>query len=251
MTAFSFITVEHFQLSSSIFFYGFIFSSTVVAYNTTKFVHLNKFTEWLALPMPRIVKFISFVCAIIMFYTALHLEAKVLVVALIFGLITISYALPIFQNRTNLRQVFGIKILIIAFVWAGVTVGLPILQNGVHLLQPVIIAEFIQRFLFVIVLTLPFDIRDLNEDDRALGTIPQLFGVKKTKWIGVAFLFVVIVFELVLHQNRESNTIIFFMIMILTAVFLWKSMKVQSRYFASFWVESTPILWALAIVFDS
>ena len=36
----------------------------------------------------------------------------------------------------------------------------------------------------VFVLTLPFEIRDLQYDDSTLETLPQRVGVKKTKIIG-------------------------------------------------------------------
>src|SRR5690606_20153897 len=82
-----------------------------------------------------------------------------------------------------------------AFVWAGVTVVLPVIpfKNGIfHNLA----LEFLQRFLLVLVLILPFEIRDLRYDLEQLGTLPQRIGVTRTKIFGILLLLGVIILEI-------------------------------------------------------
>ena len=47
---------------------------------------------------------------------------------------------------------------------------------------------FVQFFLFVIVCTMPFEIRDLKYDSNDLKTIPQIYGINNSKYI-VMYLF--------------------------------------------------------------
>ena len=104
----------------------------------------------------------------------------------IFGGITFLYAIPLLpkryfiDNQKNLREIGGLKIYIIAIVWTFTTVTLPLIENKTAITTDVIITS-VQRFLFVIVLMLPFEIRDLNYDSLKLATIPQKIGIKKNR----------------------------------------------------------------------
>jgi len=118
---------------------------------------------------------------------------------------------------------------------------LPFVDNGIALTMDVLLTS-LQRFLLVIVLMLPFEIRDLNYDSLKLGTIPQKIGVKNTKIIGVLLL-MVFFFEL------TGNSILSMLIMlVVTLLFLVFSSKNQSRYYSAFWVESLPVMWLVSLL---
>ena len=93
------------------------------------------------------------------------------------------------------------------------------------------------------VLTLPFEIRDLQYDESTLETLPQRVGVKKTKIIGVVILVLVLLLELFKDLINHNHLLSLGIIMSVLLVFLLNSEKKQSKYFSSFWVESIPILW--------
>lgn len=90
-------------------------------------------------------------------------------------------------NGKNLRDIPGIKIYIIAFVWVLISVLLPYLidknQDYGQMSQ-----LFIAEFCFMIAITIPFDIRDVKLDDSSKKTIPQIIGIKKSVWISVLLL---------------------------------------------------------------
>ncbi|MGB7842171.1 MAG: hypothetical protein WBL21_05230, partial [Salinimicrobium sp.] len=164
-----------------------------------------------------------------------------------FGIFTMLYSLPVLSKRKNLRSVSGVKIFIIALVWAGVTVILPVASANLKL-DIFILVEFLQRFLLVLVLILPFEIRDLKYDLQELGTIPQKVGVTKTKILGYFFLLLMLVLES-FKQNTSRTSWVAFLLMVLTAaLFTWRSKERQSKYYASFWVEGIPILWLLILM---
>ena len=106
----------------------------------------------------------------------------------------------------------------------------------------------LQRIFIVIVLMLPFEIRDLDVDQVHLSTIPQKIGIRNTKIIGYALLGDSILLEFFKHQFNLNNFLTVFFTGVLLAVFLAKSNKQQDRYYAAFWVEAIPIM-VLVLVF--
>lgn len=72
--------------------------------------------------------------------------------------------------------------MIIAWVWAGMVTGLPAVGRGLS--WPVSLSFallFVENFLFVLILSIVFDIKDYVVDaTRGLSTIPTKLGFKKT-----------------------------------------------------------------------
>lgn len=250
VTALACVSVWELNLTHDYLLYGFIFSSTVLSYNVTKYlfiavsdsIQLSALLRWIS----GITVFSFLVMGLLLFY----LPAGVVIAAAILGVLTVAYAIPISERRKNLRNIYGIKIGVIASVWAGVTVLLPVLNHGVESVRVMnVIYEAVQRILFVAVLILPFDIRDYRSDDSSLGTLPQLLGVKKTKILGMGLLGTCLLLE-GLHQSVLSiSFLIFFLVAAFTALMVRRSMLIQAPYFASFWVEGIPIMWACLLTF--
>lgn len=94
------------------------------------------------------------------------------------GLISFLYTLPLLSDHKRLRDFHYIKIFLIAIVWAYIT-SLPLLAARLSALH--LGLYFIEKFFFILAITLPFDIRDLEID--AFGdvkTIPSVIGQKAT-----------------------------------------------------------------------
>jgi len=103
----------------------------------------------------------------------------------------------------------------------------------------------IQRFLVVILLMLPFEIRDLKFDNLKLSTIPQKIGVKQTKRFGMVLVGLVFFLEFLKDDISGHQTLVLFIVLLLLLVLLLCSKVEQSKYYSSFWVEGWPILWLL------
>ena len=127
-------------------------------------------------------------------------------------------------------------------VWAGVTVIVPILSADIDLNTDAWLT-FTQRFFIVIVLTIPFEIRDLQYDVASLKTLPQQLGLTKVKALGV-FLLIICLF---MEEFKDGFSTRYFLslliVCLLIAAVLSGSSKKQFKYFASFWVEAIPIVW--------
>jgi hypothetical protein len=237
-----FITIVEFDLVVSYSLCGFVFFSTISAYNFVKYakiagLHHRSLTQTL-----KAIQIFSAICLVAAIYFGLKQAFETLVVTFLFGLLTLLYAVP-FRHKRNLRSVSGLKIFIVALVWAGVTVVLPLIasENGFKSTQVIV---FVQRVLFIIVLTLPFEIRDLPYDTATLRTIPQKMGILKAKKVGYLLLLCCFMLEFLKGENTHFAFILSMLFVhVLTGLSLLYAEKRQARYYASFWVESLPVVW--------
>ncbi|MGB7785703.1 MAG: hypothetical protein WBL27_06345 [Salinimicrobium sp.] len=225
----------------------FTFFGTITGYNFVKYAGIAKLHHSGLAKSLQIIQVFSFLSFIILVWAVFKVDQKVLFWTAFFGIFTLLYALPVFSKRRNLRSISGIKIFIIALVWAGVTVILPAVSAGLGLGSLVLI-EFLQRFLLVLVLILPFEIRDLKYDLEQLGTIPQKVGVTKTKVLGIILLIVMLLLETFKNNRGQAEWAAFLLMLLVAAFFTWRSKERQSKYYASFWVEGIPIFWLLSLL---
>jgi 4-hydroxybenzoate polyprenyltransferase len=94
-------------------------------------------------------------------------------------LVTGLYVLPILGSGKRLRDLSLIKIFLIAFVWAYIFM-LPKLGYSSGDLQLADIAVFLEKLVFFVVLTLPFDMRDHDIDQRlGLRTLATSMSIRR------------------------------------------------------------------------
>ena len=233
---------------------SFVFFATITGYNFVKYFGIVKFHHQSLASWLKALQVFSFLAFLAMCYFVLKLEFNALVLIVILGIITFFYAIPImvpkqylFDDHKNLRQVSGLKVYLIALIWMLTTVLLPMLNNDI-VMSPDSVIIGVQRFCYVLVLMLPFEIRDLNYDSLKLATIPQKIGVKNTKIIGVALLVVFLMLEFFKDELLDVSIIAIVITTIITLVLLLLSNKNQSKYFSAFWVEGLPIIWLLVLL---
>ena len=106
-------------------------------------------------------------------------------------------------------------------------------------------------FMNVYVESLPFEIRDINDDDLRLSTIPQKIGIPATKRLGFLGLVSIFVFSFFLLQNAAIDVLITTIVMVVTGIFLVVSHPKKPFYFTAFWVESVPVLWAFLVLISN
>lgn len=189
---------------------------------------------------------LAFLGMCLLFYSLL--SATLVLFLFPFIVITAAYMLPIsYKNKkTALRKVPGLKIFLISVTWASLVVGFPMVANTVSfgLFEG---GYFLLVCVYVFVLTLPFDIRDLDFDTDALKTIPQLLGVFRTKILGVVLLLLcILLFLIYFHFDIWFSFSASAMCLL---VLLIISSTNQPRFYASFLVEGIPIFHYLVLCF--
>ncbi len=136
------------------------------------------------------------------------------------------------------REIGWLKVLIVAFVWAWLTVVLPAgsLDTARRML-------FWAVWLWVLLLIIPFDMRDVLWDDQSLRTLPRLFK-EKTPW-AAAVLSLAAIFLTVFMPASLLCRLSWWAGISATFGAILLSRRQRGFYFTALGVESIPFWTAL------
>ncbi|WP_340202172.1 hypothetical protein [Ascidiimonas sp. W6] len=226
-----------------------LFFGTIVMYNFMKYGSRAKGYFIVKSKYEKLIQIISFIAGSFLIFFLVKLSIDNLIFLGMLVIISLLYILPFTRKGENLRSFANLKVYAVSLVWSGSTVLLPFSEN-LSLINFDVWIVFLQRFILVIVLILPFEIRDMKSDAADLITIPRNLGIKKTKKLGYLLLVVLILLELFKTNFQIEQLIVLFISMAVLSVLLKLSNTSRSFYFTAFWVESIPILlWLLTLVF--
>lgn len=246
VTSLAAVTLLEFGLPLNLNLLGFLFFGAIVGYNFVKYTGVSNLHHLEITPDLMIIRGFSILAFLGLSYFAFLMPVTVIFYAAGFGVLTVLYAFPFIRGR-NLRTLRGLKVFIIALVWSGFSVILPIVHNGSDFGLK-LLYQGIEIFSYVIVLMIPFEIRDLKYDEPELETLPQKLGIRKSKWLGTDLLGVVIFMSFMQELQNFTHLTIAIIIAVISLIFIWNAKEEQGPYYTSFWVEGIPILW-LALMF--
>ncbi len=245
--AFIRITEIYFDLPYNENLNYFVFFGTITGYNFVKYAGVAKLHHRSLTNDLKVIQIFSLFCFLALCYYAYQISLTTLCYVMPFCLLTILYAVPFLSGfEKNLRQISYLKIIVVALVWAGFTVLIPLIDASKDISYNIVLL-MLQRFFIVVVLILPFDIRDVKYDAISLQTIPKRIGIEKTKKLGLILMVFSLVLEYLSSTSNEVKTpfMIFFFLVI---IFLMRAKIDQSKYYSSFWVELLPIVWWLLLL---
>lgn len=225
-----------------------LFFGGVAAYNGIKYgLEPRKHPYRVPGGFPTLV-LISLFFLVIALYHLSYLPPQVWMLLMVCGGITALYAIPLMPGLRNLRSRGILKVLLVALVWTLASVWIPV-WGFLEAADWDLAVESFQRLIWVSLLMLPFEIRDMHQDPPHLRTIPQRWGVGATRrlaWAGVLlFVGATLLKEAVAPGEIVCKTAIGFL-MGLSVAFAGEK---QGRYYASFWVEGIPVLaWLLLLL---
>jgi len=237
-----YLTHLHFELSWQTNLFAFIFCATVGTYNFIRYYASPDTRSSFNTP----ILVFSLISALGMGLSATKLTSQTLLVALLLGMMSLTYVLPSNRFFGGLRYLPYLKSFVVATCWASVVVLLPLLNHQIEF-DRVIWLLWFQMALWTFSTIIPFEIRDAHKDRKTMKTIPHVFGVRGSKMIGTLMLFGVVILSYCLSLNRY-DMIPTLIACGLALVCLWKSTIQQSTYYASFWVEALPMVWLLMVV---
>lgn len=139
-----------------------------------------------------------------LFYSDFNTGYLILIPA---GIVGIGYGyIPIYKK--NLRSIPFVKVFIIALVWVWVTTVFPIYINfeAFNVEHLVLISS---QLLFLVGITVLFDIRDLKHDSSMLKTIPQTIGIRSTQRLSLTLITLSSILILVSIYNSDSSRFMF------------------------------------------
>lgn len=251
--ALTWVTLIEFRLGYDGDVLYFVFYATLVAYNFVKYFGFVKFHHRQFASFLKWIQVVSVIAFVAMCYYALRLNKAALVIIIFIGAVTFFYAIPLIPKRflldeqRNLRQISGLKIYVIAMVWTLTTVLFPLVNDGIEI-NALVLLTVLQRAIYVVVLMLPFEIRDLKYDSLKLATVPQKIGTTNTKIFGSVLLLVFVLIDLFKTHLEIENIIIHGALALITLAFLIFAKKNQSHYYSAFWVESLSIVWLVLLL---
>ena len=244
------ISIYKLQIDLNYYILTCLFSSTIVVYNFIKYASTLPYYFFVQNAPIKKIQIVSFFFGFFLLYSLFFLSVEALFFGFFLFLICVLYVFPINHSISNFRNRSKIKIFLVAICWSGSTVIFPFIEsNNINYGDSMLL--FVQFFLFVIVCTVPFEIRDLKYDSNDLKTIPQIYGTNNSKYISYALIF--IFFSISFISNGTSIDLISDLLISFVLVFIiYLTKENQGKYFSSFWVESLPIYWLIIqfILFD-
>lgn len=174
-----------------------------------------------------LVGLVSLLVSSVLFLLVLKDLSLFLLLGVLFS-ISIWYVYPLFGIK--LRELSLFKGLLVAVVWTIVVAVVPML----YALQFLTLNFIIGVFLFLLALTIPFDIRDIRKDGPGKITLPQVVGVSFSKIVSVVFLMLALL--LTVSTNVKMSTIGMALFILILYMVLLRNLKVDSSsaYFAFF-----------------
>ena len=193
VVALTLITYIQFEISLNYLLLTFIFLSSITGYNFVKFAPIAKLHHRSLTEQLRQIQIFSFVVFIVLLVCLFFIDTKIIAVCFVLGITTLLYAIPL--GKKNLREVALLKVFIIAFIWASTTYILPFIKDSFQWkdIPKLINYQFFERILWVVLLMIPFEIRDLRYDKKYLKTLVSTFGVWSVKFCATAILFILLI----------------------------------------------------------
>ncbi|MGB0525557.1 MAG: hypothetical protein ACPGJS_21450, partial [Flammeovirgaceae bacterium] len=166
------------------------------------------------------------------------------------AILTLWYIFPLplgFTKIKPLRKLPFLKIFLIAYVWACSSYLMPLWPQ--LSLTSTTALGFLERFLFLFAITIPFDIKDFADDTRLqLKTLPNSIGIPPSKWIAIGALLVCSIIVSYLYSRWIS--IGFILSYAIAAPFIWYASPQKSDLYFLGWVDGTMI-WQMILVYTS
>jgi len=191
--------------------HSLVFGSTLVVYNThyiIKKVVPNASDRYAWTEKNRIWHYIFFISGITMCLGSLFwLSWKILLGCVVLGFLSFAYSIPLlpFENKRRIRDFGWIKITVLTSVWTIVTSVLPMLYWDKPLTAYPY--EILIRFVFMFVLCIAFDIRDMQTDlDAQIFTLPNLIGLKNSYRLMNAIIVLFAVLSVIQYFRYPSQT---------------------------------------------
>ncbi len=188
------------------------------------------------------------------FLTQLNVNVFILIIPL--ALFSVLYVLPVLPNKKAIRDLPFAKIFVISLVWSVVMVAIPVVNHfGFQgLLENSFLFLLLEQFVFILAITLPFDVRDLRYDlESNIKTIPSFIGIKNTITLshGLLILFLSIkwIQFFYLNQIDLSQFIATVITTSLTFIIIAFTSRKRGELFFSGFVDGTMILMYLGILY--
>ncbi len=243
-----------------------LFLSTLFIYNFSILLSRPKYPEKASLKRVRwffanykLMVIITVVAAMLLLPLFFMVSVKSRLLLILLSILSLGYGMPLFSTgnqKFGLRNIPGLKLLLIGVTWTLSVVLLPIIEaensqpNAIS--RKDILLLLAKRFLFITAMAIPFDIRDLFQDRKlGLKTLPVVFGEKNAYLICQLLLagYLVLLF-LFKNHGFDTNFFALTLTILLAGWLIFRSKFEKNEYYYFFYVDGILILqYVLMLIF--
>jgi len=229
-----------------------VFFGTITMYNFQRLIRMHVMVQEVYHLRARWYKkmykwnWIGFlICLLPTVYFGLQIRLDNYIPLVMAAIISLLYPLPVYKSKKGwmrLRDFPFFKIILVSLVWAIVTLWIP--RQLLHLVWDLNgVVQFVERFLFIFAITIPFDIRDMKYDKQL--TIPKILGLKGARLLSIALWCSFMVLFLWNHTFPVQDKQYYFLgipVFIAGYYLIRNSNPQRDPLYFSFWIESLPII---------
>lgn len=242
------------QQDIQVLYICFVFFGTMTIYNLHAFATQNLKTgnswlSWRALPVyMRIIIPLGLIMTTAI-YAVLTLQNKLTL--LLPCLLTVLYVLPLLGGK-RLKDFAYIKIVLITLVWTMITYGVPVQRIPEWWASAEYSYLLADRMLFFFALAIPFDIRDVYQDQcQNLKTIPNTLGIANSQ--NLAMLVLLLAAGMLVLGMEELPVspglgVLLILVYFFLGILIMRLKKKHSALFYSVMMDGVLFLYGLTIL---
>ena len=233
------------------FFAFFSFVSTLLVYSFSVLFSSGRNTGFKKLLFSKsllVQKIIFILSSLMMPFFLVQLKPIIILGLIPVALVSFLYPVEVVKEvkkSMTLREFPYLKIFLIGISWGIVTVVLPLINKGVVINYSALLEGLI-RAMFVIAITIPFDVRDVNTDPPNMKTIPQKFGVSNAKLLAYLLLLVNLAYYFFVGHIGLISLFLVLLTLVTTSVLVKFSNSNMPKYYYAILMESTSIMLFLS-----
>lgn len=231
----------------------FIFCATLLSYNLQRILNRTGKSnhsirlQWINVHRKQLW-LISGMATIFLLMNISMLSHRQLILCILLFVLTTLYYLPGIAFRK-----YGIlKPMLVALVWTNVTVVLPLMDQAD---TTFLLLLSIHRFLFICLLAIIFDARDVEPDSQdKIITLPVQLGLKKTKKLLYLLCMILIAYTqcLLLYDILMFHHYIVMQVSAIAAIaIVYKLSEKNSEFYYLFLVDGLILFQALALIIST
>jgi 4-hydroxybenzoate polyprenyltransferase len=178
-----------------------------------------------------------------------NLSLSIINILIINVFLSILYKYPkflFFNFKLPLRNYWFLKANIVALVWTFSSVIIAFILFKINPLEHMLL--FIEKFVFILALSLPYDIKDIEQDknELAMNSFVLQFGIKKTILVSQILLFLAFLLSTLYTHSIQLSTILIYFLAICT---IENIPKLKSRNKFIFYIDGLIILYFIVVYF--
>ncbi|MEO5649744.1 MAG: UbiA family prenyltransferase [Ginsengibacter sp.] len=217
---------------NSFSFYCFVFGATLVQYNLHYLVKTIAVKDSVRLAWSQRNKAVHFILLavgiILILFSFYSFHLKHFMVLLCLGGVAFLYSFPIlpFGKKRRIKDYGFLKIITLALLWTLVTVWFPV--NNMQFDPYLFSFVFVKRFVFMFVLCLLFDVRDIEIDsEEKINTLAVFIGKRKSYSVSSLLLIVFVIFSVVQYFYFPQPGVL--IAMLISAVITYATMELTKK----------------------